>query len=119
MLAADSLIAAFCLSFWRPGLTGQLVLLFGLCDAAGTGFGVVALVPLYGLGLLCLLRDWRLAVPFILATDNAFDAASPGDALSDGLNSAAMAAVGFMLLPVIGWLRSSVRSRRATLTTGS
>ena len=55
MLAADSLIAASCLSLWRPGRYGQLVLLFGLCDALGTAFGTALLLPLYGVGLLCLL----------------------------------------------------------------
>lgn len=105
MLAADSLIAAFCLSLWRPGRTGQLVLLFGLCDALGTAFGTASLLPLYGVGLLCLLFDWRLAVPFLLATDNAFGGAAPGDTLSDGLNSATLAAVGFML-------QASIRSPR-------
>jgi hypothetical protein len=99
MLGLDSLIAAMFLSCWNPGRTWQLVVLFGLCDAIAGAVGPSSILALGALGLVCSLKDWRLALPFILATDNAFAGAGPADAAWDGVTSATLAGIGFLLRP--------------------
>ena len=109
MLGIDSLIAALFLSYWRVAATWQFVVLCGVCDALGSIAGPASL-PLLCLGAaLCGSRDRWLVLPFLLAIDNVFVQPGAGEAIQDGLASAALAAAGFSFgscLPLFrSWLR--------------
>ena len=111
--SADSLIAAFALSFVVPGRhVLPLALMFGLCDGLGSALGVS--LPLAG-GLAAMLLmvcgaallvglpiaqrllnapGWLYVLPPLLAIDNVVSRASDLPALA-ALSSAIMAGLGF------------------------
>jgi hypothetical protein len=129
--SADSLIAAFALSFVVPGRHAlPLALTFGLCDGLGSAFGVS--LPLAG-GLAAMLLmacgaalfvglpiaqrllntpGWLYALPPLLAIDNVVSHASDAPAFA-GLSSAIMAALGFAFGAVVLTMwRAGVRDAR-------
>jgi hypothetical protein len=111
--SADSLIAAFALSFVVPGRHMlPLALMFGLCDGLGSALGVS--LPLAG-GLAAMLLmacgaallvglpiarhllnapGWLYVLPPLLAIDNVVSHVSDAPALA-ALSSAIMAGLGF------------------------
>lgn len=111
--SADSLIAAFALSFVVPGRHAlPLALMFGLCDGLGSALGVS--LPLAG-GLAAILLmacgaavlaglpiaqrllkapGWLYVLPPLLAIDNVVSQMSDAPALA-ALSSAIMAGLGF------------------------
>ncbi|WP_234683255.1 hypothetical protein [Bradyrhizobium monzae] len=129
--SADSLIAAFALSFVVPGRHAlSLVLIFGLCDGLGSALGVS--LPLAG-GLAAMLLmasgaallvglpiarrlltapGWLYVLPPLLAIDDVVSHLSDAPALA-ALSSAIMAGLGFACgTVVLSWRRAGLRDAR-------
>jgi hypothetical protein len=129
--SADSLIAAFALSFILPGRRAlPLALMFGLCDGLGSALGVS--LPLAGglaapllmacgaallVGLpiaqrLLTAPGWLYVLPPLLAIDNVVSHVSDAPALA-ALSSAIMAGLGFACGAVaLSWWRAGLRDAR-------
>jgi hypothetical protein len=129
--SADSLIAAFALSFIVPRRQMlPLALMFGLCDGLGSAFGVgvplagrLAAILLMACGVALLMRQpiaqrllnapgWLYVLPPLLAIDNVVSRVPDAPALA-ALSSAIMAGLGFASGTVVlnGW-RASLRDAR-------
>jgi hypothetical protein len=128
--SADSLIAAFALSFILPGRRAlPLALTFGLCDGLGSALGVS--LPLAG-GLAAMLLlacgaallvglpiaqrlltapGWLYVLPPLLAIDNVVSHVSDAPALA-ALSSAIMAGLGFACAAALSWWRAGLRDAR-------
>ena len=129
--SADSLIAAFALSFILPGRHMlPLALMFGLCDGLGSALGVS--LPLAG-GLAAMLLvacgaallvglpvaqrllkapGWLYALPPLLAIDNVVSHASDAPALA-ALSSVIMAGLGLACgAVVLSGSRAGLRDAR-------
>lgn len=129
--SADSLIAAFALSFILPGRhTLPLALMFGLCDGLGSVLGLS--LPLAGgLGAILLMAcgvallvglpvaqpllkapGWLYVLPPLLAIDNVMSRTSDAPALA-ALSSAIMVGLGFACgAVVLSWCRAGMRDAR-------
>ncbi|MET4067201.1 hypothetical protein ABID58_001984 [Bradyrhizobium sp. S3.2.6] len=128
--SADSLIAAFALSFVVPGRhVLPLALMFGLCDGLGSALGV-SLPPAGGLAAMLLMASgaallvglpiaqrlvnapgWLYVLPPLLAIDNVVS--RTGDAPALALSSAIMAGLGFACgAVVLSWCRAGSRDAR-------
>jgi hypothetical protein len=129
--SADSLIAAFALSFIVPGRhVLPLALMFGLCDGLGSVLGVS--VPLAGgftaillmaCGALLVVRHpiaqrlldapgWLYVLPPLLAIDNVVSRTPDAPVLA-ALASAIMAGLGFACgAVVLNWWRAGSRDAR-------
>jgi len=133
--SADSLIAAFALSFVVPGRRAMpLALTFGLCDGLGSALGVslplaggLAAILLMACGAALLIdllidlliaqrlsktRGWLYVLPPLLAIDNVVSHTSDAPALA-ALSSAIMAGLGFACgAVVLNWWRADLRETR-------
>ncbi|MDH6260185.1 hypothetical protein [Bradyrhizobium sp. BR13661] len=128
--SADSLIAAFALSFVVPARHAlPLALMFGLCDGLGSALGVS--LPL-GLAAMLLLAcgaallvglpvaprlsrapGWLYVLPPLLAIDNVVSRTNEAPVLA-ALSSAIMAGVGFACgAAVLNWWGAGLRDARA------
>ncbi|MET3911549.1 hypothetical protein ABID59_005913 [Bradyrhizobium sp. S3.3.6] len=129
--SADSLIAAFALSFVVPGRhVLPLALMFGLCDGLGSALGV-SLPPAGGLAAMLLMASgaallvglpiaqrlvnapgWLYVLPPLLAIDNVVSRTGDAPALA-ALSSAIMAGLGFACgAVVLSWCRAGLRDAR-------
>ncbi len=129
--SADSLVAAFALSFIVPRRhVLPLILMFGVCDALGSALGVgvpvadgLAAVTLMSCGALLLLRlpvahrptqaaGWAYVLPPLLAIDNVLSRA-PDHIGFVALSSTVMAGLGFACgaLVLSSWKTSPERRR--------
>ena len=129
--SADSLIAAFALSFIVPGRHAlPLALMFGLCDGIGSTLGVsvplaggLAAILLMGCGATLLAHHpiaqrllnapgWLYVLPPLLAVDNVVSRTPDAPALA-ALSSAIMAGLGFGCgAIVLTWWRAGSRDAR-------
>lgn len=129
--SADSLIAAFALSFILPGRHRlPLALMFGLCDGLGSVLGLS--LPLAGgLGAILLMAcgaallvglpiaqrllkapGWLYVLPPLLAIDNVMSRTSDAPALA-ALSSAIVAGLGFACgAVVLSWCPAGMRDAR-------
>jgi hypothetical protein len=129
--SADSLIAAFALSFIVPVRHAlPLALMFGLCDGLGSALGVgvpltggLAAILLMACGVTLLMRQpiaqrltnapgWLYVLPMLLAIDNVVSRVPDAPALA-ALSSAIMAGLGFAGgTVVLSWWRAGSRDAR-------
>ena len=129
--SADSLIAAFALSFILRGWHAlPLALMFGLCDGLGSALGVslplagglaAMLLMAWGAALLVGLpiaqrllttSGWLYVLPPLLAIDNVVSRTSDAPAFA-ALSSAIMAGLGFACgAVVLSWWRAGLRDAR-------
>ncbi|KJC47868.1 hypothetical protein [Bradyrhizobium sp. LTSP857] len=129
--SADSLIAAFALSFIVPGRhVLPLALMFGLCDGLGSALGVsvplaggIAAVLLMACGAVLVVRHpiaqrllnapgWLYVLPPLLAIDNVVSPTPEAPVLA-ALASAIMAGLGFACgAIVLNWWRAGLRDTR-------
>ncbi|MCP3379808.1 hypothetical protein NLM31_05020 [Bradyrhizobium sp. CCGUVB4N] len=129
--SADSLIAAFALSFVVPGRHAlPLALMFGLCDGLGSALGVgmplagglaAMLLMAWGAALLVGLPiaqrlsnapGWLYVLPPLLAIDNVVSRAGDAPVLA-ALSSAIMAGLGFACgAVVLNGCRAGLRNAR-------
>ncbi|WP_426421135.1 hypothetical protein [Bradyrhizobium genosp. A] len=130
-MSADSLVAAFALSFVVPVRHAlPLALMFGLCDGLGSALGVslplaggLAAILLMASGAALLVRPpiaqrlltapgWLYVLPPLLAIDNVVSRTSNAPALA-ALSSAVMAGLGFACGAVLlSWCRAGLRDAR-------
>ena len=129
--SADSLIAAFALSFIASRRhVLPLALMFGLCDGLGSALGVslplaggIAAILLMACGAALLVGlpiaqrllaapGWLYALPTLLAIDNVVSRTSDAPTLA-ALSSAIMAGLGFACgAVVLNWWRAGLRDAR-------